>query len=66
MASNDSRPLDHRLEDVINRYEAQISWAQDENMFPNEEIAWLAQCAMQMTTEEEPALWRVRVHVSLS
>jgi hypothetical protein len=71
MGSNDSRPADYRLEDVINRYEAQISGARDEiespqeNVFENEQIATWAERAMQMPSEDDPGLWRVRVRVSL-
>jgi hypothetical protein len=71
MASNDSSPLDYRLEEVINRYEAQISGARDEiessqeNVFEYEQMATWAECAMQMPSEDDPGLWRVRVRVSL-
>ena len=67
---DDGRPVDYRLEDVINRYEARVSASQDEIELPqeivlrNEVIVPLAECAMEMPSEEDPGLWRVRVRVS--
>ncbi|KAF8346438.1 hypothetical protein F5887DRAFT_916694 [Amanita rubescens] len=71
MASSSRRPLDRRLEDVINRYEAQISRAQDviesalENIVQNDWIARLAEYVMRMPREEDTGLWRVRVRAML-
>jgi hypothetical protein len=72
MASNDRRPLDYRLEEVISRYGAQTSQTLDEiqdsspNVIPNEEIASLAHEVTPRPNDNDPPLWRVQVHVSLS
>jgi hypothetical protein len=71
-ASNDSMPLDRRLEEVINRYDAQTPGPQDEiqegspNVFWNEKISSIADGVTRMPTVDDPPLWRVRVRVSLS
>ena len=72
ITSNDRNPLDYRLEEVIKRYSAQTSRPPDEiqdsslNVIRNEEIATLAHEATQMPNDDDPPLWRVRVHVSPS
>lgn len=71
-ASNDGMPLDCRLEEVINRYGAQISRPRDEieddspNVFWNENITSIADGVTRMPIDNDPPLWRVRVRVSLS
>jgi hypothetical protein len=72
MTSNDRNPLDYRLEEVINRYSAQTSWPRDEiqdgspNVISNKESACIADEVTRMPDDNDPPLWRVRVHVSLS
>ena len=71
-ASNDSMPLDYRLEEVINRYGGQISQTRDEiedgspNDFWNENITSIADGVTRRPIINDPPLWRVRVRVSIS
>lgn len=65
-------PLDYRMEEVINQYNAPSSQPLDEyqdgppNVFSNEDIASIADEVTRMPNDNDPPLWRVRVHVSLS
>jgi hypothetical protein len=72
IASNDSRALDYRLEEVINRYSTQSSGDQDEiqdsflNVFWNEETTSIADGVSRMPVDNDLPLWVVQVQVSLS
>ncbi|KAF8320244.1 hypothetical protein F5887DRAFT_1087885 [Amanita rubescens] len=68
-ASNDRMRQDCRLEEVINRYDAQIAVPQDENQdgsrddsdFWNDNITSIADGVTRMPSDDDPPLWRVRV-----
>ena len=72
MATNGSRPLDYRLEEVINRYGAQISMPREEiqdgspNVLWNEDFVSIADSVTRMPVDNDPPLWVVRVRVSPS
>jgi hypothetical protein len=72
IATNGTRPLDYRLEQVINRYGAQISEPQEEiqdgspNVLWTEDFVSIADSVTRMPVDNDTPLWVVRVRVSPS